>query len=376
MTRATNSKLIESVSQLLAYESTSKRPDDLRAALHFVETRLNQVQGITVEHFESEGSQSLLAYFGDSRPTEFDVLLNAHVDVVPGTVNQFKPTVRDNRLYGRGAADMKAAAFVMADVFCDLAPKVPYALGFQVVTDEEVGGHNGTRYQVEHGVNAKFVLAGEDTPRNSICVAMCGTCWVEFEVKGKSAHSGYVWKGENAVIKATKLIERLLSEFPIPTQDSWVTTANIAYIETDEKLFNRVPDTSRFGVDFRYVPSDGRFSTRESVVAFLSSLDRSAKFTIKQYEPSHSTDPQNDSVQKLVSAVAQVTGSKPSLVNRHGAADVRFYSAAGTPAVTMGLPDNGTHSASEYVELSAVSEYQEVIHKFLSEFSHCSLQKS
>jgi len=86
---------------------------------------------------------SPLIYLGAKRP-RFQVILNAHLDVVPAQPDQFRPRREGDRLYARGAQDMKVAALVEAQVFRELAAELPYPLALQLVTDEEVGGRDGT----------------------------------------------------------------------------------------------------------------------------------------------------------------------------------------------------------------------------------------
>lgn len=110
--------------ELLALPSTADRPDDLQRALDFV---LDWVgPGFTVERFSSGGKPSALVYSGAGtadgagRP-RFRVILNAHLDVVPAGPEQFVPRRDGDRLYARGAQDMKMAALVEALVFRELA---------------------------------------------------------------------------------------------------------------------------------------------------------------------------------------------------------------------------------------------------------------
>jgi succinyl-diaminopimelate desuccinylase len=151
-------QFLAAASKLLAVPSTADRPGDLHKALSFVVDFVGP--GFTVEHFESGGKPSALLYRGTQRPY-FRVILNAHLDVVPGSPEQFRPRRDGVRLYARGAQDMKVSALVEAQVFRELAGALPYPLALQLVSDEEIGGRDGTLYQLEHGVSGDFVIIGE-----------------------------------------------------------------------------------------------------------------------------------------------------------------------------------------------------------------------
>src|ERR1700722_7731566 len=149
---------LAAASELLTVPSTTDRPNDLHRELGFVIDFVGP--GFTVERFESGGKPSALIYLGARRP-RFQVTLNAHLDVVPAEPAQFRPRREGDRLYARGAQDMKVSALVQAKVFRELARVVPYPLALQLVTDEEVGGHDGTLHQINHGVIREFVVIGE-----------------------------------------------------------------------------------------------------------------------------------------------------------------------------------------------------------------------
>ena len=95
---------------LLAVRSTAERPKQLLEAVEFVVGFVGP--GFRVEWFESNGKPSALVYpdrphDGAERP-EFRVIFNAHVDVVPGEDEQFRPRRDGRRLYARGAQDRKS----------------------------------------------------------------------------------------------------------------------------------------------------------------------------------------------------------------------------------------------------------------------------
>ena len=104
--------------------------------------------------------------------------------------------------------DMKANVACLMTVFKDVADKVNYPLGLQLVTDEEIGGFHGTKYQIEKGVRAEFVVVGESTDLN-IKNRAKGILWAKISAKGKTAHGAYPWRGENAIWKMNEFLNCL-----------------------------------------------------------------------------------------------------------------------------------------------------------------------
>jgi acetylornithine deacetylase/succinyl-diaminopimelate desuccinylase-like protein len=359
--------IITNTKQLITIPSTSDNPAALKQAVDFMANIVSQVDGVTVERFESNGKHSFIAYRGRLRPEKFDILLNAHVDVVPARPEQFQPYEQDGKLYGRGALDMKGTAMVLADVFCEQVNSVPYALGLQIVSDEEIGGYDGVALQIKDGVRANFVIMGEyANQRGTIYNAARGLCWAEIAFKGKTAHGGHLWHGSNAVVKAGEFASAVLKRFPKPERETWTTTASIANLSTANDTFNKVPDSAVMKIDFRFTQDEATFRNRASVEAFVRSIDPDAEIIdMPVFEPSVFVEESNPYLQGLQAALKKTTGRKPILGARPAASDGRHYALVQNDIVEFGLNGGGSHSDGEYVELDSFAEYRDVISAFL-----------
>ncbi|SNY48719.1 M20 family metallopeptidase [Paractinoplanes atraurantiacus] len=353
--------LVDLAAELIAVRSTADRPADLARALEFT---LGVVgPGFTVERFESHGKPSALVRTeGSSGP--FRVLLNAHLDVVPGADEQFTPRRDGQRLYGRGAQDMKVAAVVMASVFREVARAVPYPLGLQLVTDEEVGGFDGTGHQVDSGVRAGFVVIGEQS-RLEVVTESKGLAHVRLRATGRAAHAAYPWLGENAVLAVVAGIGRLLERYPAPAEEAWRTTANVARIETGNQAINQVPAEAEAWVDIRFPPEDGDFDrrTKQEVAEHLREVT-GVDVEVRALGAPHRADPDSDDVGQLRQVVRDV-GFPGTLLRKHGAADGRFYYARGIDAVIFGPGGDGQHGPEEYADLTTVEPYRQALTAFL-----------
>ncbi|MFD0201608.1 MULTISPECIES: M20 family metallopeptidase [Saccharothrix] len=355
--------LVPLTERLLGLRSTADRPDDLRRALDFV---LDVVgPGFTVERFESGGKPSALVYVGEHRP-HFRVIFNAHLDVVPGTDDQFRPRRDGDRLIARGAQDMKLSALVLASVFRDLALRLPYPLGLQLVTDEEVGGRDGTLHQLEQGVTASFVVIGEHSALRVVAESK-GLITVRLQAVGRAAHSAYQWLGDNAVLKVVRAVDRVLTAYPVAAVEEWRTTVNVARISSGNQALNQVPADATAWLDVRFPPEDTDFTGRtpEEVAAHFTALcPPGVTAEVDHFEPPHRAAADGPYLLALQRA-ARAQGYSGELLRKHGAADSRFYFQRGIDAVIFGVGGDGQHGPDEYADLTTVEPYRRALISFL-----------
>ncbi|MBB5959217.1 succinyl-diaminopimelate desuccinylase [Saccharothrix tamanrassetensis] len=345
--------------ELLRIPSTADRPADLARALDFV---LDVVgPDFTVERFESGGKPSALVYRGASR-RPFRVIFNAHLDVVPGSPEQFVPRREGSRLYARGAQDMKLSALVLASVFRDVPTSFPVAL--QLVTDEEVGGRDGTRHQLDQGVTGRFVVIGEHSALRLVTESK-GLVGARIDAPGRAAHSAYPWLGDNALVKLVRGIDALLAAYPPPTSEAWRTTVNVARVETSNTATNQIPADASAWLDIRYPPEDSAFDGRsaDEIAAHLSEVC-SLPVTVNHVEPPHRADPSSVDVAAL-RAAAREQGFSGDFLRKHGAADSRFYYQRGVDAVIFGVGGDGQHGPDEYADLDTVEPYRRALSAYL-----------
>jgi succinyl-diaminopimelate desuccinylase len=364
-------ELIAQAKQLIAIPSTADNPTALQDAYQFmVDVIQKSGKSITIERFESNGKLSLLAYRGASRPARFRIIFNGHVDVVPAPADQFKPHVADGNLYGRGAYDMKIASLLMTQVFCEFVDKVPYDLGLQITTDEELSGIDGTDCQIKQGVRADLVICGESgraLGTYEIANEAKGSCAATVTFKGSSAHGAYPWRGDNAAMKAARFATHLHERYPTPAEETEKTTITLTSIVTHNTVHNRVPDTAVATLDMRYIAEDPHFRSEEHVIALLKDIDPAidsvdfVTFTAPLY-----TDPQNPLLLSLKASAERIERKPFSFVRRNATSDGRLYGQVGVQACEFGIAGENQHSENEYVPLQACLEFQATLQDFLT----------
>jgi succinyl-diaminopimelate desuccinylase len=352
-----NSNLINVLKKLIEIKSVHGNDQELAKALDLA---IKQVPEFTIEHFEKKGSKSVLIYNTPSRPKKFKVILNGHLDIIPGKENQYKPMIENQKLYGVGAMDMKASIVCLLSVFNDVARLVDYPLGLQLVTDEEVGGFNGTLHQIEEGVKSEFVIAAEPTNFNIVHQAK-GILCIKVTAHGTSAHSAYPWRGVNAIEEMNAFLQKLKKSFPTLRKEAWVSTLNIAKVETSNSAFNKIPDDCTAWLDIRFIPQD----SSQILEKVTSLIPASFTWQVEVNESALFVDPTNPNIQQLQKITQTVYGKKIKLYGAHGSSDARHYTKVGINGIEFGPVGANIGADNEWVDLKSLDIYCEALKKFL-----------
>jgi succinyl-diaminopimelate desuccinylase len=351
--------------ELLAVPSTADRPDQLQRALDFTVDFVGP--GIVVERFESRGKPSALLRLETPERPAFRVILNGHLDVVPADAGQFVPRIVGERLYARGAQDMKVSALVLAQVFRELAPRLPFPLALQLVTDEEVGGRDGTLHQIEQGVTGAFVVIGEHSGLDIVADTK-GLLHATLTATGRSGHGAYPWLGDNALVKIVNTLGRLLERYPVATEEVWRTTVNVSMVRTPNQAFNQTPARAEAWLDIRFPAEDADLNGRSAadVAGYLASFaDPGVAVAIDQFDPPQHADHDRPEIAALRRA-ARHQGYRGDFLRKHGAGDGGFYSGQGVAAVAFGVGGSGHHGPEEYAEILTIEPYHRALTEFLT----------
>lgn len=164
----------------------------------------------------------VMSTVGSQEAGPLELHFNGHYDVVPAGADwskshPFEPKVEDGLVYGRGTADMKSALVAMAFALASLkkwSASLPGRVSLSFVPDEEMGGETGTGYLVKAGlVRPSFCLIGEPTGLSTVWVAHKGRIEGQLTVSGAQAHGSIPWKGQNAFVRAARLIAWLDEQY-------------------------------------------------------------------------------------------------------------------------------------------------------------------
>ncbi len=332
---------------------------DIENAVKVLELAKQQLSDHEFTPYVSNSYPSLL--YRNQNTNNFKIILNAHLDVVAGSPEQYIPEVKDGKLIGRGAYDMKGAAAVMILLFNELADKVDYPLGLQLVTEEEIAGGDGTDYQLQNGVRTEFAIMGECGSNFRIIHETKGIITAHITVNGTAAHGAYPWKGQNAILKMYEVLRKIQEHFPHPTDETDGTTVTVSKIHTTNPTWNRVPDHCSAVFDIRFNKKD-----RDTILKDIKAmLPEDVEFEISQMRNAHFSDPNSGYMQTLKEVGSDVLGRELPIEKTHGGSDTTFFSNVGCDAVEFGPTGHGQHNSDEWVDIQALADYYQILKKFL-----------
>ena len=342
--------------RLVTYDTSTA--EGLHAAAGFVKGWL-EARDIDVEAHRFGDLHALTAAVGpEDAPT---LVFHGHLDVVPGHAGQFSPRIEGDRLYGRGAYDMKGGLAAMMCAAHDLAAQDKVRVRLVIVPDEESEDieRRSSDDLVRRGYVGDFAITGEPTNLH-IGVQAKGVLACTIAVHGRASHSSTPWLGDNAVLKAIDVFRRIES-MPFSRESSELfdrPSINLGRIVGGDAP-NKVPDACSMDVDIRYLPNQDPGEILEQIRA-IPDIDLKRTFV---FPPAH-VSPTNPYVRALSETVAPATEGASVSVGRDGASDAVSFLRAGIPAVEFGPSGAGHHGPEEWVSIRSLARYRELLVDF------------
>jgi succinyl-diaminopimelate desuccinylase len=352
-----NDELLILARRLIAYPTCE--PEAIVEAAGFVEGWL-EARGIEAERDEVRGLPVLKAEVGPGgAPT---VVLHGHLDVVPAHPDQFEPKVEGDKLYGRGAYDMKGAVAAMLLVTAAMRDQERVRVRLGIVGDEESeeGAERGSDHLVDSGFTGDFAITGEPTDLH-IGIEAKGVLALRLEVGGTAAHGATPWLGDNAVLNAIDVF-RSIESLPFARHSSELfdrPSINLGRIVGGDAL-NKVPDRCVIDVDIRYLPDQDP----QEILAQVREIQGSEVQALLARPPA-TVDRDSAYVRALRASATEHHEGEPMSVGRDGASDAVSFLRVGVPAVEFGPVGAGHHGPAEWVSVSSLESYRQALESFL-----------
>jgi acetylornithine deacetylase len=291
------------------------------------------------------------------------LLLNAHMDTVGlgGPDGALTPRVEGNRLYGRGAQDMKGS---LASIMLVAADAVDLRLAGDVivaaVADEEALSIGSER--IARTVHADAAIVAEPTDMR-IAIAHRGFVWLELETRGRAAHGARYDVGEDAIVRMgpslvalQELDDRLAAGGTHPLLGR--ASVHASLIEGGQEL-STYPERCVVKLERRTLPG-------ESVAAVENELRVAAKdATVRSFFSREPLETPRDA--EIVQVLRRHAGGA-EIVGVPFWTDAALFSGAGIPSVVFGPTGDGLHTEAEWVDLESLDRVREILLATATEF--------
>lgn len=373
---------IDMIERLIGFDTTSYRSN-----LHFIDFAADHLRSlgadIRLTYDDSRGKANLFATLGPAdRP---GIVLSGHSDVVPvdgqdWTSDPFNVRHAENRLYGRGTADMKSFIALCLALAPDFAARrLSQPVHFAFSYDEEVGCI-GVRRLIEDlgglAVRPSLCIVGEPTEMKVI-IGHKGKKNVRCEVHGKECHSALNHRGVNAVEIAAEMVaflrqmqRRIRREGPFDFgYDPPYTTVHTGVIDGGTAL-NIVPALCEFEFEFRNLPNHDVNELMAELRAFAQAMipemlevDEASGIMFAEYNTTAGLDTAPDDEAAVLAR--QLSGNndtaKVSFTTEAG-----LFHDAGIPTVVCG-PGSilQAHKPDEFITLEQVAQGEAFLRRLL-----------
>ena len=362
--------LVALTADLIRFPTVNPPGEAYRPCAEYIAERLKK-RGFETELVRGEGTPgdndryprvNVVARF-DGRTPGPTVHFNSHIDVVEAgegwTVDPFAGVVKDGRVYGRGACDMKgglAASIIAVEAFMDAYPDFPGAIEISGTVDEESGGFGGVAYLASKGYFSKpkvdHVIIPEPLNKDRICLGHRGVWWAEIETLGEIAHGSMPFLGDNAVRHMGAVLaafeadlfpalDKKQTSMPVVPEGARRSTMNINSIHGGQTEDFRpglpspnVPDSCRLTIDRRFLLEERIDEVKREVTDILDRLKRErARFDyrirdVMEVQPTM-TERDAPVVKAVAEGIMQVFEREPAYVISPGTYDQKHVARIG-----------------------------------------------
>jgi len=341
--------------------------------------------GFKCQMMNFKNIKNLYAKLGKSSP---NFCFAGHTDVVPvgdlksWSVNPFSGTVKNNKLIGRGASDMKGsiACFIAAlSQFKKIKPKFKGSISLLITGDEEAIAINGTKKVVEKLKKRKekinFCLVGEPTNLTKLGQMMKigrrGSITGYLTVYGTQGHVAYPHQANNPAPVITKILNQISNiKLDRGTKNFQPSNLEVVKINIENTADNVIPAEAKATFNIRFNNKHSSNSLKKKLNKVFSNICKRSRCSFKiSYMVSGEaflTTP-NKTTYMIQNIVKKITKIKPKLSTAGGTSDARFLRKI-SPCVEFGLVGRTAHMVNEMVSVSDMKKLKKIYLNILQNY--------
>jgi len=343
-------------------------------------------EGFNCYRIERAGISNLFAIWGENRNGK-TLGFNGHTDVVPvgdislWSFDPFGGEIKDGKIWGRGACDMKSGVAAFSAAAIDYIKETPPngSIVIAITGDEEGDATDGTLAILDWMKAKKYkidaCLVGEPTSvekiGDTVKIGRRGSMTVHLTVTGKQGHAAYPHRANNPIPALAKLIDKL-STHKLDKGSKHFDPSNLSVttIDTGNKASNVIPAKTNASINIRFNDLHSSKSIKKwllnEVQLIESDFDLCISSKFKVSGESFLTLP-GDFSSIVQNAVLEETGTMPDLSTSGGTSDARFIKEH-CPVVEVGLVGKSMHQTDEHVELEDIMKLKSIYSSILRNY--------
>ncbi len=337
--------------------------------------------GFSMEPMNSGKVNNVWLRRGDQAPL---LVFAGHTDVVPPGPDTswssapFEPSIREGRLYGRGAADMKssiAAMTVACENFVRTHPEHSGSIALLLTSDEEGPAIDGTAKVIEQlqarGEHIDWCIVGEPTSSktagDTLKIGRRGSLSATLHIAGIQGHVAYPLAARNPIHDFAPALAELVSiDWDAGNEHFPATSLQVSNIHAGTGASNVIPGTLKvdFNVRFSTETSSETIQDRVREVLDHHGLDHAVEWHLSG-NPFYCRP--GRLVQACEKAVQDIVLLKPELSTSGGTSDGRFIAPTGAQVVELGPVNESIHKVNEHIDISELEQLERIYEAVLQE---------
>ncbi len=291
------------------------------------------------------------------------ICLVGHIDVVPGNYADYIPKIIGNKLFGRGAIDMKGSVAVLIEVIKN-APAGTAPLSLLLVDDEEKSTGTAARVAIQQlNLRPHFTIVAEQTDFNLV-TQQKGTVNVTLTYRGRAAHSAEPQNGVNALDKLIAKITQLQNLPLWKTKKKFRPTISLTTLAGGEAK-NSIPATATATLNIRYTNGEDKRQ-------LLNGIKKIKEPRLKigcVVKPLMTVPKNNCNLQRLKKLLDVFTCQTTAFEKSATGSDAKYFSEAGLPVVVFGPIGRNYHAKNEWADLKSLESYYSILNQFINSYS-------
>ena len=273
-----------------------------------------------------------------------DIIFCGHIDVVP--CDKYEAKVIDDKLYGRGAFDMKSSLSVMMSILKNNKSNKKIAL--IITSDEEIGGN--CCKQILKDYNSKLAVIPDAGKNFELVVEEKGLLQLEITAKGITAHASEPFSGDNPIIKLFDVYNNLLKIYPMPKDmNDFKTSVNLSKLNGGTSN-NMVPESASMVLDIRFTNED----KIDDIINNIKNLSNDIEVKVLDSGPTFYVNHNLDIIKEFIKNSEQILNKKLKISKCLATSDAIYFSEKNIPTIMINPIGNYWHNPNEYVEIDSL----------------------